>query len=130
MNTILAIALGGAAGALGRYGVSRLFTDLVHASMQPVATLAVNVIGCGIMGVCFGLMLAGAFNLGDAGRGFLLIGFLGALTTFSSFSLDAFRLMEQGGYGLAFIYVAGSVILSLAAFFAGASLIRLMLGGN
>lgn len=54
MNTILAIALGGAAGALGRYGVSRLFTDLVHASIQPVATLAVNVIGCGIMGVCFG----------------------------------------------------------------------------
>ena len=126
MNTILAIALGGAAGALGRYAVSRLFTDLIHASSQPLATMAVNVVGCGAMGLLAGLALAGTVHMSEPVRGFLMVGLLGALTTFSSFSLDAFRLVERGGYGMAFLYVAASVLLSLLAFFACLRLARVL----
>lgn len=130
MNTVLAIALGGAAGALGRYAIARLVTELIHASWQPVATLMVNILGCGAMGLFFGLTLAGVIQLSEAWRGFLLIGFLGALTTFSSYSLDAFRLFEKGAHGLAFSYIAGSVLLSFAAFFALARLGRALAGGS
>ena len=126
MSTIIAIALGGAAGALGRYAVSRLFTDFVDASSQPLATMAVNVAGCGAMGLLAGLAMAGAVNMSEPMRGFLMVGLLGALTTFSSFALDAFRLVEKGGYGMAFLYVAASVLLSLLAFLACMRLVRVV----
>ena len=126
MNMIIAIALGGAAGALGRYAVSRLFTDMIHASSQPLATMAVNVIGCGAMGFVAGLALAGSVQMSEPMRAFLMVGFLGALTTFSSFSLDAFRLAEKGGYGVAFLYIAASVLLSLLAFLACMKLARIL----
>lgn len=125
MNTLIAIALGGAAGALGRYAVSRVFTDLVHPSSQPLATMAVNIVGCGAMGLLAGLAMAGTVNLSEPMRGFLMVGLLGALTTFSSFSFDVFRLAEKGGYGMTLLYVAASVLLSLLAFFACMKLARI-----
>ena len=125
---VIAIALGGAAGAVARYFVSRLMVEVMAASWQPVATFIVNITGCGAMGLITGLVLAGAINLGEAQRGFLLIGFLGALTTFSAFSLDTFKLLERGANVSAFIYVLGSVLASLIAFALCAYLARLIAG--
>lgn len=130
MYMIVAIALGGALGAVCRYGVGLAVTGMFSGSVQPLATLGVNIIGCGLMGLVYGLSMAGTLALGEAQKGFLLIGFLGALTTFSSFSLDAFTLIGKGamleGYG----YILLSVALSLGAFMVMARIARVAAGGS
>ncbi len=109
-----AIALGGAAGALSRYAVSLLVLSLYGGGFQPLATMAVNILGSGMMGFCF--VLFSAMNLAEPLRGLLMVGFLGGLTTFSAFSLDALVLFEKGQMGLAAAYIAASVVVSLLSF--------------
>lgn len=112
--TILYAALGGAIGAALRYLVS-LGVGF------PYGTLVVNVIGSFLMGALFVLTLDRGF---DRMVVFAMTGVLGGFTTFSAFSLDAFRLYEQGAPGAALGYVLGSVLLSLAAVVAGILLVR------
>ena len=123
MNMITAIALGGALGALTRYGTTLLITAFYGPGFQPLATLMVNAIGSGLMGLCYGLMGLG-ITLSDPQRGLIMVGFLGALTTFSSFALDAVSLFEKGQPLLASGYVAVSVMLSLASFVVVLTLVR------
>ncbi len=121
MNPLIAVALGGALGALGRYGTQALIVRFFGASF-PLGTLTVNIAGSFLMGFLVHLLL-----VRDASaevRGFILVGCLGALTTFSTFSLDAVTLYERGDHGLAAFYVAASVVLSIAALFAGIGISR------
>ena len=121
MNVILAVALGGAVGAVARFGVTQLAFRLFGAGF-PVGTLVVNVVGSFAMGV-----LAEWFVMRSVPvelRSFLTVGLLGALTTFSTFSLDFAYLIERGEHGMAFLYGALSVLLSLGALFAGFWLTR------
>jgi len=112
----LMVALGGAVGSVLRHGVNVWIG-------APVATLAVNIAGCFIMGLLAGY---GAFvaQLPEHWRVFLMVGVLGGLTTFSAFSLDFLTLMERGQLALAAGYVLGSVFLSLLAVFAGLGLVK------
>lgn len=112
-----AVAAGGALGAMTRYGVSLAIAGGVTGVSGPVATIAVNVGGCAIMGGLAGAV-AGGMALPEIWRGFIAIGFLGALTTFSSFALDAGTLAARQGHVTAALYVGLSVVLSLIAFFA------------
>ena len=112
---LLSIALGGAVGAVSRYGVTLAITGIYGAGFQPPATLLVNAIGSGLMGLCYGLLAIGA-SMNDPMRGVIMMGFLGALTTFSSFALDAAVLFEKGQGGLALGYVLASVAISLISF--------------
>ena len=89
----------------------------------PWHTLAVNLIGCFAMGVIVELM-ALRLNVGNDVRAFLTTGILGGFTTFSAFSLDFALLVERKSYAAAGAYAAGSVLLSLAAVFAGLHLVR------
>ena len=130
MTTVLFIAAGGAVGAVSRYAVSLLIISMVGAYGQPLATLMVNVAGCGLMGLAYGMTGAGMLNLGEPLRGMLLVGFLGALTTFSSFSLDIMNMVEHRQAVFAGLYLFGSIILSLAAFAVMVSVVRLMAGGQ
>ena len=130
MTTVLFIAAGGAAGAVSRYAVSPLIISMVGAYGQPLATLMVNVAGCGLMGLAYGMTGAGMLNLGEPLRGMLLVGFLGALTTFSSFSLDIMNMVEHRQAVFAGLYLFGSIILSLAAFAAMVMAVRLLAGGQ
>ncbi|MFD1333837.1 fluoride efflux transporter CrcB [Methylopila musalis] len=118
----LLVAVGGALGSVARYGVNVAAGRLLGAGF-PFGTLAVNVVG----GLGIGL-LAGMFALrGDASqtlRLFLITGVLGGFTTFSAFSLDAVALWERGATGLAALYVAVSVVLSIGAVVAGLALAR------
>jgi CrcB protein len=91
----------------------------------PWHTLIVNVAGCFAMGLLTGL-LALKLNLSQEARAFLTTGILGGFTTFSAFSLDVALLMERKAHLAAGAYAAGSVVLSLAAVFAGLHLIRLI----
>ena len=118
------VVLGGGIGAGSRHLVN-LAALRLFGSGFPLGTLAVNVVGGFLMGV-----LAGYFALrysGESGQGvrlFLATGILGGFTTFSAFSLDALLLWERGVFGLAALYVVGSVVLSIGALVAGLSLVR------
>lgn len=122
MNMIVAIALGGGLGAVGRYAVGA-GALAVFGPGFPLGTLLANVIGGFLMGV---VVEAGAlkFSYSPELRAFLTVGLLGGFTTFSAFSLESALMMERGEWGLAFIYIVGSAVLAIAALFAGLWLVR------
>lgn len=112
------VAIGGALGAVLRYGVSQTLAF-------PYGTLAVNVIGCLVMGLALVWFVEHpeAKALGPW-QPFVMTGVLGGFTTYSAFSLDALRLFERGQVGEAALYAFGTVILCLAAVLVGAILGR------
>lgn len=122
MNMIVAIALGGGLGAVGRYAVGAGALAIFGPGF-PIGTLLANVVGGFLMGV---VVEAGAlkYSYSPELRAFLTIGVLGGFTTFSAFSLESALMMERGEWGLAFIYVVGSAVLAIAALFAGLWLVR------
>jgi len=120
--TVLWVALGGALGSAARYGVN-VWSGRLLGSEFPWHTLFVNLLGCFAMGLLVELM-ALKLNVSNEVRAFLTTGILGGFTTFSAFSLDFALLVERKSYGLAGAYAAGSVVLSLAAVFAGLFLVR------
>ena len=119
---ILAVAIGGALGALARYGASaglaRIVRDTAWAG-YPLGTLAVNVLGTFLLGV---LVFHERLPLPPAVRLGVGTGFLGAMTTFSTFELDLFLLQDQRGAFAALAYLAANVVLGFAALVAGRSL--------
>jgi len=121
--TVGYVAAGGALGSALRYLVN--VAALRIAPGLPLGTLAVNVLGCAIMGV---LATTLAMKGGLRWQPFLLTGVMGGFTTFSAFSLDAMGLWERGQVQAAIAYVGASVILSLLAVLAGAALAKGVLG--
>jgi CrcB protein len=122
MNTILAVAIGGAAGSVARY-LTQLWAGKLLGMDFPWGTLAVNVLGSLIMGVLVELF-ALRWSVDPVMRAFLTIGILGGYTTFSSFSLDVLLLIQRGEVLVAGTYILTSVIVSLAAIFGGLYFVR------
>ncbi len=119
-----AVALGGALGAMARYGTAGLLYP-VSGDRFPLATLVVNVIGSVLMGTAYVLVIdRGA--LPPEWRNFLMVGFLGAFTTFSTFSLDALALWQNGHFLLALCYVLLSLVLCLGGIALAIFLTRLI----
>lgn len=118
MTAFLLVGMGGALGACARYGVGRL----LGAGAWPSATFLVNILGGLLMGLLAGWLAARGGN--EGARLFLGVGVLGGFTTFSAFSLEIMLLLEKGAVNLAFAYALLSVILSVAALFAGLWLMR------
>ena len=121
----IAVAVGGALGAVARYAINTWIFDSTSHKF-PYATLSVNVLGSFVMGVLFVLILEKGL-LPPEWRGVLMIGFLGAFTTFSTFSLDALGLWQNGHLFLALVYALGTVVLCLAAITVAVWLTRLFL---
>ena len=117
MPMALAIALGGAAGALSRHYMAAAVSRAFGLGF-PYGTLTVNVVGCFLMGLLVEA-LALRFSITPEARGFLAVGLLGGFTTFSAFSLEVALLYERGQLLLAALYVVASVVLSIAALFGG-----------
>ena len=117
LGMVAAVGAGGALGAVTRYAVAQFVGAGIFGIAGPLATLIVNIAGSMMMGALAGGMAAGMV-LPDAWRGFVVVGFLGALTTFSSFALDTGQLAARQGMAMTALYVGLSVCLSLAAFFA------------
>jgi len=111
---IMAIAAGGAIGALMRFFVQHYSTAILGLTF-PWGTLFVNVVGCGLIGLISGYWTASGFEISLEMRGALVIGCLGAFTTFSAFSLDTMVLFQNGEIIRASLNVLSTVILCLVA---------------
>jgi len=120
----LAVAIGGALGAMGRYGVGAILFP-VEGTRFPLSTLVVNVLGSLLMGVAYVVIVEKSL-LGGQWRELLMIGFLGAFTTYSTFSLDALALWQNGHLALALSYVVATLVLCLGGTLTGLALTRLM----
>jgi CrcB protein len=124
VTAALLVFLGGGLGSLARYGVS-LASLALFGPQFPWGTLAVNVVGGLAMGLSAGLIEHRAgFPWPQEAKALLMTGVLGGFTTFSAFSLDAVALWERGSTGLAALYVAASVALSIGALVAGVAMAR------
>lgn len=118
LNAFLFVGIGGFAGAVARYALGGWL--LHHTAQQrfPWSTFAVNVVGCLAIGVLAGLAERHSM-FGPGMRLFLFTGLLGGFTTFSAFGLEALFLLRRGEPWVAAAYVAGSVLLGLAAVWIG-----------
>lgn len=117
------VGLGGCLGAWARYGLS----GLVHRYFQgtfPLGTMIVNILGCFLIGSIMASVQERPF-LNENMRVFLLVGCLGAFTTFSTFGYETLELLRLGSTGYAAGYVAGNLLVGLAAVWAGNQLFRL-----
>ena len=122
MNQTLAIAAGGAIGALLRFWMSNGIYALLGRGF-PYGTLAVNVLGSLVMGYLYIVMIE-RLAIGAEWRAFALVGLLGAFTTFSTFSIETLNLLEQADYAKALANMLVSVLACIAAAFVGVSLAR------
>lgn len=125
MNSVIAVAVGGALGAVSRYSLGLAVVSIMG-SRLPWATLGVNLLGSFLIGVVV-VAIGDRAVVSELWRPLLVVGFLGAFTTFSSFSLDTLLLLQQGHYNSAFGYIAVSVGACLAATLAGMQLAKAFL---
>lgn len=117
MDRYLLVAVFGAAGAVSRYAIDGWVSALTRGQF-PWGTFAINMVGSFALGVVVELTTSRLLPHPNW-RVALGIGFLGAFTTFSTYAYESVKLAEDSAYGLAFLNVAGTVALGLAAAFAG-----------
>ena len=117
------VFLGGGIGSALRYGVGRVALAVIGPNF-PAGTLAVNVIGCILMGAFIEWLALSDAGMDAPTRLFLTTGVLGGFTTFSAFALDAVVLWERGPATIAALYVLASVVLSIAGLFGGMAIVR------
>jgi fluoride exporter len=122
--TLLGIALGGAAGALARYGISGLMHRLLGAGF-PWGTLSVNLMGCFLLGFLLEMSRQSGWVSPDF-RTIAGIGFLGAFTTFSTFGVETFRAFEAGDWLVGALNVLANVAGGLLLVAAGTYMARFL----
>ncbi|MBP7849813.1 MAG: fluoride efflux transporter CrcB [Lentimicrobiaceae bacterium] len=124
IKTLIIIGSGGFLGSIGRFLLSR-FVQINWPYYFPWGTLMVNVSGCLLIGILFGLSERSVALSGDW-KAFLAIGFCGGFTTFSTFSQESLTLFRDSAYLLFFSYIGLSVVLCLSATLLGMLLIKII----
>jgi CrcB protein len=114
---VLLVGLGGFAGAIARYVVDRRVTEWAGGAL-PWGTVVINVVGSFVVGILFALIVERA-ALSPTLRAPLMIGFLGAFTTFSTWMLASWRMVEDGAWFLAALNLGGSILVGMVAVVAG-----------
>lgn len=123
MKLILAIGSGSFIGGVLRYLISLAVQERILSTF-PYGTMTVNMVGCFLIGVVFGLSDRG--NMTQEWRLFLATGVMGGFTTFSAFSNETVNMLRDGQLVYALIYVAGSILLGITATFLGISIIKFL----
>jgi len=113
---LLYLAAGGVAGTLARYGLGKWIPTWAGTDF-PWHTLAINLAGSFVLG--FAMRAAETMPVSPEVRGMVTIGFCGAFTTFSTFSLETVTLLQAGEWGRGTVYALGSVALGILAVLAG-----------
>lgn len=128
VTTYAYVALGGAIGAMGRFFVVSLVGHWMHGAGGnfPLGTMVVNVLGSFILGALVELS-ALAWSPSPEIRAMLVVGMLGAFTTFSTFSLDVVTLGSRGEWGQMALYMGLSVALSIIALYMGMQSVKALL---
>jgi CrcB protein len=117
IRTLLLIAIGGGFGSMLRY-LTSLAIEKYYATIFPLATFIVNVLGCLLIGIIMGLHEKNQAT--NASMKWLLVtGFCGGYTTFSTFGFENITLLQNQHTGLAFLYIAGSILSGLIAVWVG-----------
>jgi fluoride exporter len=111
------VALGGALGSVSRFLLGPALQRAFSATF-PIGTLFINILGSFVLGFVMRLAVEG-INVTPEARAFIAVGFCGGFTTFSTFTYEAIRLLEDGEGARAAMYILASVLLSLAAAFLG-----------
>ena len=122
--TLFVVALGGAVGAVARFTLSIVFNRIfdVHQTVH-IGTMLVNILGSFLMGVVYVFILEREIWHPQL-KGLIMVGMLGAFTTFSSFSLESINFFERGHPWLSLSYVVGTVVLCIGAAASGIGLTR------
>lgn len=123
IKILLAVGSGSFLGGVLRFLASK-YLQSVTASSFPLGTFAVNIVGCLLMGLFFGMSDRMSPYNAEL-RLFLTVGFCGGFTTFSAFSLENMTLIKDGNYALFGIYAGVSVFIGLAAIIGGHTLTKL-----
>lgn len=124
MGTVVAVGVAGFVGAIARYGVDG-FVSRRSPGVFPWGTFVVNVSGAFLLGIVFALVVEGRVIVAPWLRSAVTIGLIGAYTTFSTLSLETFRLIEDGAYTTAAANALGSLVAGLVAVYAGIVIGRL-----
>ncbi len=123
MKALLLVGLGGFLGAVTRWQLGSWLDRLSNGSKFPVGIFVVNGVGCLLMGLLFG-WFSTRDGFSDSWRLFAAVGFLGAFTTFSTFSHNTLTLFHEGHANLAFANILASVIVGMLAVWLGYSLAK------
>ncbi|PHS47439.1 MAG: fluoride efflux transporter CrcB [Marinobacter sp.] len=107
MNTLLAIFIGGGLGSVARFGISKIIAANFQ-NVFPIATLLSNILACIVLAF-FIAFLGERYASGSAFKVFILIGFCGGFSTFSTFALETVQLIEQGNH----VYAVSNILVSL-----------------
>jgi CrcB protein len=122
---LVAIALGGGIGAVARFGLAQALPT--RSGQFPWGTFVTNVAGCFLIGVLM-VLITEVLSAHPLVRPFLGVGILGGFTTFSTYAVEIRGLLQPGSAGLAFGYLAGTLICAMLAVIAGVWLTRTMTG--
>lgn len=120
LRQLLLVAIGGAIGSAMRYLTAILLARHYTGSI-PLATLVVNVLGCFLIGLLIGLCSETTYL-----RLLFITGFCGGFTSFSTFTAESYVMFREGAYGLALLYIAGSVLIGLLALWVGLYVSRII----
>lgn len=124
MSILISVFLGGGFGAIIRYLVIEQVNKLFLVAF-PFGTIAVNVIGAFLIGL-LSSYLAERLDVSENIKMFLIVGFCGGFTTFSSFNIEFYQLFSNGEILSSLIYVTTTFVLTVVAFYIGVSLLKLI----
>jgi len=124
MKVLLIIFFGGGAGSVTRYLLINYFNKVIPSTV-PYGAMLINLFGALIIGIIYYLITT-KLLLNEQLKIFLTIGFLGGFTTFSTFNLDFFKLIESGNLSLAIIYAIATFIGTITLFYMGYSIAKLI----